>query len=153
MGEEVRDNVEGFDCTFGAAGKIDDDGLVANHGHTAGEDSGGSFLYAFAADFFGQAGNCTISDIESGLGSRVARTEPGAAGSEKNIDGVGIGNRTHLAADFGWLIGATQRRSDGPAEFAATGNQSGAGEILSFSAGDGIADGQDGDFQVISSQF
>lgn len=141
MGEEVRDNVEGFDCTFGAAGKIDDDGLVANHGHTAGEDSGGSFLYAFAADFFGQAGNCTISDIESGLGSRVARTESGAAGGEKNIHGVGIGNRAHLAADFGGIVGAAERGRDGPAEFAATGGQSGAGEIFSFSSCHGIADG------------
>jgi hypothetical protein len=36
VGKELREGVEGFDGAFGAAGKIEDDGIVAGDGDAAG---------------------------------------------------------------------------------------------------------------------
>jgi len=153
--EQRGDNVEGFDSTFGAAGQVDDDGLVAENGDAAGQQGHGRFLGAAAADFFGKAGDGAVGDVEGRLGGIVARAEAGASGGEEHIGVAGIGDGAKLAADFGRVVGTSQGRVDLPAKFAATLDESGAGEVFAFAAGHGVADGEDRDahFSVVSRKF
>jgi hypothetical protein len=145
MGEKVGDGVERFNGAFGAAGKTDDERAMADDRDAAREDGGGSFFRAFAAEFFGDAGNSALGDIKSGFRSVVAGTEASATGGEDEINAAGVGQFTKLAAKAGGIIGTAERGSDFPAEFANAFDERGAGEIFAFTAGDGIADGEDGD--------
>jgi hypothetical protein len=61
--KKVRHRLERLERASGAAGKIYDDGLVANDGNSAGEHSGGRFLHTFAANLFREAGNRAIRNI------------------------------------------------------------------------------------------
>jgi hypothetical protein len=117
--EQVGYSFEGFDRAFGAAWKINDEGLTSDGGDSAGKDRGGSFLDTFAANFFGDAGNGAISDFEGGFGSGVAWTQAGAAGSEEDVDRAGIGEGRELLANFGGIVGTLERGNDGPAELFA----------------------------------
>jgi hypothetical protein len=121
VGKKMGDGFEGFECAFGAAGKIDDEGLAADGGDSSGKSSGGSFLDALAANFFGDAGNRAVGDFEGGFGTCVAWTKTGAAGSQENICAARIGDGAELLANFGRIIGAMERRNYGPAEFFAMG--------------------------------
>lgn len=143
--EEVRDGVEGFDSAFGTAGKIDDERAMTNDGNAARENGGGSFLGAFAAKLLGNAGDGAFRNVESGFGSIVARAETGTAGSEDEVDAAGVCEFTELAAKAGGVIRAAKRGGDFPSELTRTFDESGAGEVLALTAGDGITDGEDGD--------
>jgi hypothetical protein len=145
MRKEMGDGVEGFDGTFGTAGKIDDETAMSNNCDAAREDGGGSFFGAFAAEFFGDARNGPLGDVESGFGGIVARAETRAAGGEDEIDAARVGKFTKLATKAGGIVGAAKRGGDFPAEFANAFDEGGAGKIFAFAAGDGIADGEDGD--------
>ena len=92
VGEEVGDGFEGLDRAFGAAGEIDDEGFGADGGDGAGEDGGGSLFCAFAAHFFGNAGDEAVGYGDGGFGSVVARADAGAAGGEEQIDAAGVGD-------------------------------------------------------------
>ena len=111
----------------------------------AREDGGGRFFGAFATQFFGDAGNGALGDVDGGFGSIVARAEASAAGGEDEIDAARVGEFAKLAAEAGRIVGTAKRGSDFPAEFAYAFDERGAGKILAFTAGDGIADGEDRD--------
>ncbi len=145
MGQEVGDGIQGFDRTFGAAGKIDDEGTMTDDRNAAREDGGVRFFGAFAAEFFGDAGNGAFGDVESGFGSVVARAEASAPSSKDQIDAARVGEFTKLAAQASRIVGTAKRRSDFPAEFANAFDKSRTGKIFAFTAGDGIADREDGD--------
>ena len=55
---------------------------AANGGDATGENRAGSVFKALAAHLFGHAGNQFFGDGLGGFGSRIARTEPGAASGE-----------------------------------------------------------------------
>lgn len=80
--EKVRDGIERFDRAFGTAGQIDNDGFVADNSDAAGKHGGRRFLNAFAANFFGDAGDSSVGDVDCGFRSGVARAETGATCSE-----------------------------------------------------------------------
>jgi len=149
VGEEVRNGIEGFDGTCGAAGKIDDDGFVADNGNAAREDGGRSLLDASAANFLGDTRDGAIGDVECGLRRGVARAEAGAASGQQDVGAASIGDSAHLTAHFGGIIGAAKGRGYDPAKFTATRDQRGSGEVFAFTAGDGIANGKNGDAHVI----
>jgi hypothetical protein len=153
VGEEVCDCVEGFDGALGAAGKIQNDGLVTNDGDAAGEDGRGSLLDSFAADFLGEAGDSAIRNVKSGFGCGVAGAEAGATCGKEQVGVASIADGAKLAANRGLVVGATECRSYLPAELAATLNESGTREVLALTAGDGIADGEDSDAHEISSKL
>jgi hypothetical protein len=115
VGEEVGDGIKGFDRPFWAAGEIDDEGVMANDGDTPGEDRGGSLLCAFAAEFFGDAWNGALRDVESGFGSIVARAESGATGGENEVDAAGVGEFAELAAKTGGIVRTAERGGNFPA--------------------------------------
>lgn len=74
VGEELGEGVERFNCAFGAAGKIEDEGKVADDGDAARQHSHGSLRGALAAHLFGKAGDHFFGDVESGFGCVVAGT-------------------------------------------------------------------------------
>jgi hypothetical protein len=111
----------------------------------AREDGGGRFFGAFATEFFGDAGNGALGDVDGGFGSIVARAEASAAGGEDEIDAARVGEFAKLAAEAGRVVGTAERGSDFPAEFAYAFDERGAGKILAFTAGDGITDGENSD--------
>src|SRR5580704_16282797 len=141
----MGDGIEGFERAFGAAGQIDDDGFVADGGDTTRKDSGWRFLSAFAANLFGEAGDDTVGEFERSFRRDVAGAEAGASGGEENVDASGVGDGAHLIAKSGRVVGGEERGGDCPSQFSATGNQCGAGAVIAFAAGDGIADGENGD--------
>ena len=145
VGEKVGHGVQGFDGAFGAAGKIDDEGAMPDDGDATREDGGGRFFGAFAPEFFGDAGNDALGNVDGGFGSVVARAEAGAAGGEDEIDTSRVGEFTKLAAKAGGIVGTAERGGDFPAEFANAFDEGRAGKIFAFTAGDGITDGEDGD--------
>jgi hypothetical protein len=144
VGEQLGEGVERFDGAFWAAGKIEDEGNVADDGDTARQDGGGCLLGTFAAHFFGEAGNHSFGDVEGGFGRVVTGAEAGAAGGEDEIDAARIGKLAEMGAHLAWVIGALKGRGNFPAEFAAALDDSGAGEVDALAAGDGIADGENG---------
>jgi hypothetical protein len=143
--EQMRDGIEGLHRTFGIAGKIDDYRFVADDRDTTRKHGGGRFLDALAANLFGETGNGAIADIQRGLGSGIARTKAGAACGEEYVHAAGIGDGAHLTANSRGIIGTAKRGGDDPAEFPATGNKCGAGEVFAFTACNGIADSENGD--------
>jgi hypothetical protein len=145
VGEEIGDGVEGFDRAFGAAGKIDDERAMTDDGYAARQDGGGSLLGTFAAKFFGDARNGAFGDVERGFGSIVARAEAGATGGEDEIDTARVGEFAKLATEASGIVGTAKRGGDFPAEFTNAFDQSWAGKIFAFTAGDGVADGENGD--------
>jgi hypothetical protein len=145
VGEQVGDRFEGFDGAFGAAGKIDDKGFVASGGDATGEDGCWSFLGAFAAHFFGDAGDEPVGNGLGGFGRVVARADAGAARSGDQVDATRVGKFAKIFADGGGIICDTEAGGDFPAEAAAEGDDCGAGGVFAFAFGDGIRDGEDGD--------
>jgi hypothetical protein len=145
MRQEIGDGVQGFDGAFGAARQIDDKRAMPDDGDAAGENGGGSFLGAFAAEFFGDARNGAFGDVERGFGSIVARAEASASGGEDEIDAARVGEFAKLAAEASGIVGTAKRGGDFPAELANAFDESGAGKVFAFTAGDGIANGEDGD--------
>ena len=119
----------------------------------AGQDRCGSLLDTSSANFFGETGNSAVGDFEGSFGSGIARTKPGAAGGQEYIDGTGIRDSENLSTDISRIIGAVERGNDGPPEFLTTCRQSGAGQVLALPARDGVADGENSDFQVNGSKF
>ena len=144
VGEKLGKGVERFDGAFGAAGKIENEGKVAGDGDTAGQDGSGSLLGAPAAHFFGEAWDNFFGDVERGFGGVVPRAEAGAAGGENEINAARIGKLAEMRAHLAGVVGAFQRRGDLPTKFTAALDDSGAGEVDALIAGDGIADGEDG---------
>jgi hypothetical protein len=144
MREKLGDGVKGLDRTFGTARQINDDGPMADNRNAAGKYSGGRFLGPLAAHFFRDTGDGAVGDIEGGLGRGVAGAKTGAARGEEKFDATGIGDGPQLAADFGGVIGAMKRGSDVPAKLAAALDEGRPGMVLAFTAGDGIADGENG---------
>jgi hypothetical protein len=142
MGEKVGDGVKGLDRAFGTAWQINDDGRVADASDAAGKYGGGRFLDALAAHFFRDTGDGAVGDVDGGFGRGVARAKTGAASSEEKFDATGIGDGPQLAADFRGVIGAMKRGSDVPAKLAAALDESRPGKVLAFTAGDGIAYGE-----------
>ena len=118
---------------------------MPDDGNATREDGGGRFFGAFAAEFFGNAGNGALGDVKSGFRSVVARAEAGAAGGENEIDAARVSEFAKLAAQAGNIVGTAERGGNFPAEFANAFDEGGAGEILAFTAGDRITDGEDGD--------
>src|SRR5215469_2136133 len=143
MREEVRDGIEGLDGTFGATGQVDDD-VVANSGDTTGKQSGRRFLGPLTANFFRDAGNEAIGSVACGFGSCIARAKARAAGGEKKFGETGISDRMQLAADFLWIVGTLKYGRYVPAELTASFHKRRAGQVLAFSASDGITDGKNG---------
>jgi hypothetical protein len=118
---------------------------MPDDGDATREDGRGRFFGAFAAEFFGDAGNGALGDVKSGFGSVVARAEAGAARGEDQIDAARVGEFAKLAAKAGNIVRTTERGGNFPAEFTNAFDEGGAGEIFAFTAGDGITDGEDGD--------
>src|SRR6516225_5624131 len=145
MREQVRDGIEGLDSTFGATGQVDDDGFVANSGDTTGKQSGRRFLGPLTANFFRDAGNEAIGSVGCGFGSCIARAKARAAGGEKKFGETGISDRMQLAADFLWIVGTLKYGRDVPVKLPAAFDERRAGQVLAFSASDGITDGKNGD--------
>ena len=105
---------------------------------------GGSFFHAFAAHFFGDAGDDAVGDGDGGFGSVVARADAGAAGGEDDVCAAGVGDGAELFLDGGEVIGQAQGGGDFPAEAAADGDERGAGSVFALAFGGGVADGEDG---------
>jgi hypothetical protein len=144
MREKLGDGVKGLDRAFGTSRQINDDGPMADNSNAAGKYGGGRFLDPLAAYFFRETGYGAVGDIDGGFGRGVAGTKTGAASGEEKFDATGIGDGPQLAADFGGVIGAMKRGSDVPAKLAAALDESRPGKVLAFTAGDGIADGENG---------
>ena len=108
VGKELGEGVERFDGAFGAAGKIEDEGMVAGDRDTTGQHGGGSLLGTFAAHFFGESGDHSFGDIERGLGSVVAGAEAGAAGGENEIDAARVSELPEMRPDLAGVVGAFQ---------------------------------------------
>lgn len=145
MRQQIGDGFQGFEGAFGAAGKIDDQRAMTDDGNAAGQYGSGCFLCAFAAEFFGDARNGAFRDVESGFGSIVARSEAGAAGGEDQIDAARVREFTKLATQASGIIRTAKRRGDFPTEFTNAFDEGGARKIFAFTAGDGVADGENGD--------
>ena len=142
--EKLGQGVERFDGALGAAGKIKDEGKVSDDGDPTRQHSSGSLGRALAAHFFGEAGDDFFGDVERGFRRVVAGPEAGAAGGEDEIDAARIGELAEMGAYLAGIIGALQRRGNFPTEFATALNDSGAGEVHALVAGNGIADGENG---------
>src|SRR5258707_3629885 len=142
--EELGQGVQRFDGAFGAAGKIEDERKVACDGYAARQNGSGSLLGAFAAHFFGQAGNHFFGNVQRGFGSVVAGAKPGAASGKNEINAARVCKLAEVGAHLPRVIGALQRRGDFPAEFTTALHHGGTGEGDAFVAGDGIGDGEDG---------
>ncbi len=144
VGQQVGDGFKGLDGALGAAGQIDDDGVAADDGDGAREYSGGTFLHAFAAHFFGDAWDDTVGYGNSGFRGIVAGAEAGAAGGKDEVDAAGVGDGAELFANAGGIVSETQRGGNFPIEAATESNHGGTGEIFAFAFRGGIADGEDG---------
>ena len=142
--QQVGDGFEGFDGAFGAAGEIDDQRVVAGGGDAAREDGGGSFLQAFTAHFFGDAGDDAVGDGLRGFGGVVAGADTGAAGGGDEIDAGRVGELAEIFADGGGIVGEAETRGHFPAQPAAKGDHCGTGGIFALAFGDGVGDGEDG---------
>ena len=155
VGEKVRNDAEGFDCALGAAWEIDDKSVVAGDGDAAREKGCRCFLCTLATDFLSKARDGAIGDVEGCFRRVVAGAEAGATRGQVESGVAGVGNGPQLAADFRTIVGTAERRGDFPTEFATASDESGAGEVLAFSASDRITEGEKGDAhgQVISYQF
>ena len=86
VGKERCEGVERFDGAFGAAGKVEDEGNVADDGDASGQYSCGRLLGTFATHFLSEARNHFFGDVERGFRRVVAGAEAGAAGGEDEID-------------------------------------------------------------------
>jgi len=144
VGEELGEGVERFDGPLGTAGKIEDQGKVADDSNPARQHGRGSLRCAFAAHFLGKAGNHFFGDVERGFGCVITGTEAGAAGGENEINPPRISELAQMGAHLAGVIGALQQRCDFPTEFAAALYDGGAGEVNALVPGNGIADGEDG---------
>ncbi len=118
---------------------------MAGGGDGARQQRGRNFLTAFAAHFFNDPGNEAISDGLRRFGRVVARTEPRAAGCQDDIDAIRIREFAELLADIGGIVGDAQVADYSPSGFAAKRHDRRAGKIFAFTAGDGVADGEDRD--------
>jgi hypothetical protein len=143
--QERGEGVEGFHGPFGAAGKIEDQGVMAHNGDAAREDRRGSLLGAFAAHLFGEAGNDFFRDFHRSFRRVISRTEPGAAGGEDQIHLTRIGQLAKVRTHLSGIVGTFKGRGDFPAEVAAALHHSGAGEVHALSIGNAVANGEDRD--------
>jgi hypothetical protein len=142
--QKMGDGFEGFYGTFGAAGKIYDDGVGPYGGDGARQHGGGSPLHSFAAHFFGDSRDDAVGDGDGGFRGVVARADSCAAGGEDDVRATRVGDGAELFANGNWVIGETPRFGDFPAESATERHDGGAGGILAVPFGGGIADGKDG---------
>jgi hypothetical protein len=141
MGKQMGDRFQRFHRTFRTAWQIYDQGLVAHRTHRAREDRGGSFLLAFAAHFFGYAGDYAIGDCLGGFRGVVAGADSGAAAGYDYVDAAGVREFAELLANFGGVVGDAQVRDYFPAQATAEGDYRGARKVFALASGDGIADG------------
>jgi hypothetical protein len=144
VGQQVGDSFKGFDGAFWAAGEIDDQGFAAGGDYAAGEDGCRRLLQAFAAHFFGDAGDDAVGDGLGGFGGVIAGTDSGTAGRGDEVDAASIGELAEILADGGGIIGQAQAGGYFPTEAAAKGDHCGAGGVFAFPFGDRIGDGEDG---------
>lgn len=144
VGQQVGDGFEGFDGAFWAAGEIDDQGFATGGGDAAGEDGCRRLLQAFAAHFFGDAGDDAVGDGLGGFGGVVAGADTGAAGGGDEIDAAGVGELAEILADGGGIVREAETGGHFPAQPAAKGDDCGAGGVVALAFGDGVGNGEDG---------
>ena len=84
--QKVGDGVKGFGGPLRTSRQIDDDCFAADYTDGAGKNCGRRFFEAFAAHFFGDAGNDAVGDAFSRLRSVIAGADASAAGGEYDVD-------------------------------------------------------------------
>lgn len=117
--DKVRDGFERFHRASWAPGEIDNQRFAACHSNAAGEDGGGSFLQAFAANLFGDTRKDALGDGLSGFGGVVTRADASAAGCGDEIDPAGVGQLAEIFADRRGIVGDSETRGDFPMETPA----------------------------------
>ena len=102
--EQMGDGFEGLYCPFRTAGQIDDDGVGPEGGNAAGKNCQWRLFKTFAANLLGQTGYGSVGNIESSLGSGVARAKSGSTGGQKDIDLAGVSDCADLTPDVSRIV-------------------------------------------------
>ncbi len=93
-----------FGDGFGLAGQVDDQALVADHGHLARQDGGGHKGQADLAHLLAEARHFLVGHGQGGLGRDIAQGRAGAAGGEHQRAAC-VHQLDQRVADAGLFVG------------------------------------------------
>lgn len=146
VGEDVEDRFEVLGGASGRAGEGEDEGSVDRSGDASREEGAGRSLETAEAGELHERGVFALEDASCGLGSDVARGEPGAAGADDQIDGGrDLGPFDEAARESGGIVGkAAGLRDLGAQARTEEFDEGGAGGVGGLAAGAAVADCKDG---------
>ena len=137
---------DGFEILHGsggAAGKIQNQGALANSADGAGEHGVWSFAEAGGAHGFAEAGDDAVENLQRRLRRNVARRDAGAAGGQNQIRIAGVRPLRNGIGDEGLLVGNHRRGGDFDAALGEPVRQRRPALVDALATRAFVADGED----------
>ncbi len=144
VGDGGPDGFEVLDGGGGGAGKIQDEGALADSADGAREHGMRSLGEAGGTHGFAEAGDDTVEDLQRGFRCDVARREAGAAGGEDEIGCVGVCPVAQGVGNERLLVGHETGGCDFDATLHEPLQKRRAALVVALATGAFIADGKNG---------